>query len=411
MLALFNSDAANYYRATLCIQTTHNSGQSHAICPTLDVHSPVSMQATFSTPSSDIQELGTVHTTARPEGLAQCQTLTREVCERLSLDAEDGYAVRLAVEEACTNLVNHGYKHQPPGPLSLRFVLIGGCHLQAHIRDQAAPFHPDQAPAPDLVSDAEHRPVGGLGWMLIRQMMPPLDYRSDDTGNTLVLQRQLRRRPPIRVALFGSFYRGLHVLNALLEGELSHCIRVVGVATDDPSQSYVSPHKRVWQYPHTRQEEWMVQQRAQAEGIEVYTGRVKSPDFYALYEERWKPDLCLMATFGQRIDARLHQYPALGFYNLHPCIEDGWPSRYAGSNPFEAMKRAGCRHAVLAMHHVDDGFDTGKLVAYSRRVDLPDDADVVERHRLTAPAAAELVTRELGRLLNQQGLENSHAVD
>lgn len=214
---------------------------------------------------------------------------------------------------------------------------------------------------------------------------------------------------PVKVALFGSFYRGLHVLQALLEGELAARVQVVGVATDDPSQAFVSPHKRVWQYPHSREEELMVREYAESAGIPVYQGRVKTPAFYALYEETWRPELCVMATFGQRIDARLHQFPRLGFFNLHPCIEDGWPSRYVGGNPFDALRKDGHQHAVLALHHVDDGFDTGALVAYSERVALPTDASVVDMHRLTAPVAAALVTRELGKLFSARAGEVSRA--
>ncbi|HRK38894.1 MAG TPA: formyltransferase family protein [Burkholderiaceae bacterium] len=206
--------------------------------------------------------------------------------------------------------------------------------------------------------------------------------------------------PRTRVALFGSFYRGLHVLEALLSGDLSSRVEVVGVATDDPTQSFVSPHKRVWQYPHTPEEESMVRQKAEAAGINVYQGRVKTPAFYELYEQTWQPALCIMATFGQRIDARLHQFPRLGFFNLHPCIDDTWPSRYVGGNPFDALRRDGHHEAVIALHHVDDGFDTGALVAYSERIDMPPDASVVDLHQLTAPIAAALVTREIGKLLD-----------
>ena len=49
-----------------------------------------------------------------------------------------------------------------------------------------------------------------------------------------------------RLVVFGSFYRGFFVLSELLQGHIAHEITVVGVATDDPSKSFVSPHKRVW---------------------------------------------------------------------------------------------------------------------------------------------------------------------
>ncbi len=42
-----------------------------------------------------------------------------DVCARI--DADDGtkYALRLAVEEVCTNLIVHGYKDRPAGPIQV----------------------------------------------------------------------------------------------------------------------------------------------------------------------------------------------------------------------------------------------------------------------------------------------------
>lgn len=132
------------------------------------------------------------------DGLARCMALSQAVCEQLGLTDDDEQAVRLAVEEACVNVVSHGYKGKEPGLLGLTFELPNGHTLQAHIRDQATPFHPDQAPMPSLSDDVEDRPVGGLGWMLIRQMMPPVSYTSTAQGNTLVLQRELQQ--PVALA-------------------------------------------------------------------------------------------------------------------------------------------------------------------------------------------------------------------
>lgn len=208
---------------------------------------------------------------------------------------------------------------------------------------------------------------------------------------------QAGRRP--RIAVFGSYYRGYHVLQEMLHGPVSRLADVVGVATDDPSASFVSPHKRVWQYPHEPWEETMVADYARQWGLPVYRGRVKTAAFYECFEREWRPDLCIMATFGQRIDARLFEYPRLGFLNLHPCTDDGWPSRYVGGNPFDALMADGAPYAVMALHHVDAGFDTGALVGYSERFALPAGASVTQMHKLMAPAAARLAAREIERIL------------
>lgn len=205
--------------------------------------------------------------------------------------------------------------------------------------------------------------------------------------------------PLVRIAVFGSFHRGFHVLSELLKGPLAQRVRVVGVATDDVGSDHISRARRVWAYPHTKAEEVMVEQLALSHGIVPYKDRIKTEAFYRLYEEQWKPDLCIAATFGQRIDARLFAPPRLGFYNLHPCIDDGWPSHYAGPNPFQALLDNGSDHVLIAMHEVDDGFDTGRLLALSDKIYVPIGATVVDLHKLTSPMAAKFFARELGKML------------
>lgn len=204
----------------------------------------------------------------------------------------------------------------------------------------------------------------------------------------------------MRVAVFGSFYRGYHVLHELLYGALAERVSVVGVATDDPDQAFVSPTRRVWQYPHARAERTMVARLAEEHGIEVWLERVKTPEFYRVFEQVWRPDLVIMATFGQKIDGRLYGFPRHGFFNLHPCKDDGWPSRYVGGNPFQSLLNDGSEYCVIALHKVDDGFDTGELVAFSERIAIPPGAGVVDLHKLTSPVAARLAVREMAHLLS-----------
>lgn len=203
----------------------------------------------------------------------------------------------------------------------------------------------------------------------------------------------------IRIAVFGSFHRGFHVLSELLKGPLASKVRVVGVATDDVQSGHISRDRRVWAYPHAPEEETMVEELAAAHGLVAYKGRVKTPEFYRLYEEDWRPDVCIAATFGQRIDARLFGFPARGFYNLHPCIDDGWPSHYAGPNPFKALLDDKSDHVAIALHEVDDGFDTGRLLGLSEKIYFPPGSTVVDLHRLSSPIAAKFFASELNKML------------
>jgi serine/threonine-protein kinase RsbW len=136
--------------------------------------------------------------TANRDGLAQCMALSETICGQLNLGAEDAYAVRLAVEEACTNIVDHGYAGTDPGPIQLTFKLkrVGDARqLIIELQDTATPFHPEEASAPDLLSDAEDRPVGGLGWFFIQSTMDEVRYRSEEGENCLTLVKRLNQPP------------------------------------------------------------------------------------------------------------------------------------------------------------------------------------------------------------------------
>lgn len=193
---------------------------------------------------------------------------------------------------------------------------------------------------------------------------------------------------PIRTVLFGSFYRGYCLLDALLAGPQRHRFHVVGVVTDDVTQPFISRERRVWGYPHQPWEATMVEDLAIRHRLPLHKGRVKTPTFHAMYSEDWRPDLCLSATFGQRFDEALFEHPCLGFYNLHPCLEGPWPSPYAGPNPFQALFDDGQDHCTVALHRVNAGLDTGELIALSPRIPIPPGVGVIDMHKLSAPLCA-----------------------
>lgn len=203
--------------------------------------------------------------------------------------------------------------------------------------------------------------------------------------------------PKVRVALFGSFHGGHTVLSELLEPPLAELIDVTGVATDVPTQPFVHADVRLWKYPHTEEEERLVPKLAFENGLPLFTGRVKTPEFERTFTHEWRPDLCLMATFGQLIPKRIFQVPRLGFYNFHHS-DEAWPS-YPGPDPIRDMLRDGKTHVVINMHEVSEVLDGGRFVARSHRVRLPADANAVVVHRLTWPQMGEFIRNQVKRLV------------
>jgi len=92
---------------------------------------------------------------------------------------------QLAVEEAITNVIVHGYQ-KPGGTITV------SCHItrnrvEIQISDAAPQFNPLSIPEPELDGAVEERRIGGLGVFLIRQVMDEISYRYEEGKNILIL--------------------------------------------------------------------------------------------------------------------------------------------------------------------------------------------------------------------------------
>jgi anti-sigma regulatory factor (Ser/Thr protein kinase) len=114
-------------------------------------------------------------------------------CRRAGGDDEACFALKLATEEACVNIITHGYGDGGHGTIRLGFRDEDGRAVLT-ISDRGRAFAPDQAKAPDLEAGWEEREVGGLGLHLLRSMIDEVEYRSEPaSGNTLTLVKRLRQ--------------------------------------------------------------------------------------------------------------------------------------------------------------------------------------------------------------------------
>jgi serine/threonine-protein kinase RsbW len=146
------------------------------------------------TEPADATLIASLEGTATREWLARCFELCEQACERAGASAAEAYAVNLAVEEACTNIVDHAYSGGPPGPIDIGFWKQAGPpeRLVVVIRDRAPLFDPSQAPEPDLDASVEERPIGGLGWFLIETMMDSFEHsQRAGGGNCLRLVKTI----------------------------------------------------------------------------------------------------------------------------------------------------------------------------------------------------------------------------
>jgi serine/threonine-protein kinase RsbW len=119
-------------------------------------------------------------------------TALEDVMKNHSFTDEEILDTQLAVEEAITNAIVHGYHETgTEGEIAIRCQATKGI-VEIQIEDMAPPFDPLSLPEPDLTSDINERQIGGLGIFLIRQVMDEIVYRYEKNKNILVL---VKRRP------------------------------------------------------------------------------------------------------------------------------------------------------------------------------------------------------------------------
>ena len=120
--------------------------------------------------------------------------------ESLEVPMTDLMALQLALEETITNVINHGYRDQPPGTrhFTVEFSTPSNSSLPAPgsplsvrlvITDDAPAYDPLARAEVDTSLPLEDRPIGGLGVHLVKKLMTHAAYARVDGRNVLTLER------------------------------------------------------------------------------------------------------------------------------------------------------------------------------------------------------------------------------
>ena len=127
----------------------------------------------------------------RYASLESISDFVSKAASEAGLDHKSIYAVQLAVDEACCNIIDHAYGGENIGDLQCT-VNVGTGELTVILRDQGRPFNPEKISTPKLGAPLEKVKPRGVGLYLIRNIMDKVQYESvPGSGNTLTM---LKRR-------------------------------------------------------------------------------------------------------------------------------------------------------------------------------------------------------------------------
>ena len=90
--------------------------------------------------------------------------------------------IELAVDEACSNIIQHAYAHQPGGKIHIRVQVEHGRRIVITLIDTGEPFDPEAVPVHNPEASLDDLKVGGLGLFLIRRTMDDVQFEFNVPG-------------------------------------------------------------------------------------------------------------------------------------------------------------------------------------------------------------------------------------
>ena len=122
--------------------------------------------------------------------LPRMKDFVLSAAEQAGLSSREAKRLRLAAEEAVTNVIQYAYEDADSPTLSIHAATTDNLLLLT-VTDQGRPFDPTVAPMADTSIPADERPEGGLGILLMHQMSDGLEYRRENGCNILTIKKNI----------------------------------------------------------------------------------------------------------------------------------------------------------------------------------------------------------------------------
>lgn len=131
--------------------------------------------------------MNTITIAGRYENLVKLADFIRQIARQAGLDSFAVYSVETAVEEACTNIIEHAYGGEGKGMIECTCT-VDDAALIIQLRDKGKPFNPKKIRNPDTKAPLNKRESHGLGLYIMRKWMDDVRFEfSAESGNTLTM--------------------------------------------------------------------------------------------------------------------------------------------------------------------------------------------------------------------------------
>lgn len=132
----------------------------------------------------------------RYENLEKLAEFARQCAQNAGLDSFAVYSVETAVEEACSNIIEHAYGGESAQEIRCT-CQSDATRIIIQLHDHGKPFDPKRVPLPNTKAKLKNRPSHGLGLYFIYQWMDEVNFQFDPAGgNTLTLVKLKGQKAP-----------------------------------------------------------------------------------------------------------------------------------------------------------------------------------------------------------------------
>lgn len=103
------------------------------------------------------------------------------------------YKIETAVDEACSNIIEHAYGHENLGNIVVS-VITDPKKITIRLTDFGEPFDPKYVKEPNLSSNLSDRDNHGLGIYMMKQWMDIVEFESFSDRNILTLVKLVKEK-------------------------------------------------------------------------------------------------------------------------------------------------------------------------------------------------------------------------
>lgn len=122
----------------------------------------------------------------RYDSLAKIAELVHKATQEFGLDPLSSYGVETAVDEACSNIIEHAYGGEGKGEIEFNYR-IEGDSLIITLRDNGKGFNPNKIRKPKINVPLKNRQKTGLGLYFIHQWMDEVQFDVINKANVLTM--------------------------------------------------------------------------------------------------------------------------------------------------------------------------------------------------------------------------------